>query len=440
MAKNIEINVKNTSNTYDVLYPRTTGNNIQMSSGNNLEQDINNIYTDDTFEVGDILCTCKSNISDKWLECDGGTVSRSQYPDLNPFLTDSDNNRNLNNISNYPVTGTSGQFNSIMTTLEFRGEKYYIAYGCGNSNTLYYGYTKDITQGIDTWINLPSNSFKQNTVFYTVADEIIVCNACYSYSIDGPWNLICSNLMAGQPITGLVKTTDGYLLSWNNGLYYIPQLGGSYTYKEIQLDVTIYDLQICEYDLNNCAIFYYTTGPIGYYVGILNTSTYQVSQIKKITTISDSNISLKNKYKYNLNNATNYILFYSVNGSYVQETHYAIYTILNTSSTSINSRKIADNGGEIPASFSFLINEHPYYYLYAKLVDDMYVFDVNHFGTYNLLRENITDGATYSEELQCLVSYHGNIGFNVYDLKNLPNLSSRSTGDTKEKYYIKAIL
>ena len=77
MAKNIEINIKNNDTQYEQLYPKSLSSNIYLSNDSDLTivDYVDNHRTDDTFEVGDILCTTRKNISDKWLLCDGSIVT-----------------------------------------------------------------------------------------------------------------------------------------------------------------------------------------------------------------------------------------------------------------------------------------------------------------------------------------------------------------------------
>ena len=83
MSKNIEINYKNDSSTYETLYPKSIATNITMPDSNiTIDQAIENHRTDDTFEVGDIICTTRPNMSEKWLECKGGYIKKEDYPDL----------------------------------------------------------------------------------------------------------------------------------------------------------------------------------------------------------------------------------------------------------------------------------------------------------------------------------------------------------------------
>lgn len=102
MSRNIEINIKtqdaSTQETqYEVLYPKNTAKNVVFNpdSGDNVTvyDKLNNLTPNDTFEIGDILCTSKINVdTEKWKLCDGTKLNRDDYPSLFDIT-------NLKNIS-----------------------------------------------------------------------------------------------------------------------------------------------------------------------------------------------------------------------------------------------------------------------------------------------------------------------------------------------------
>lgn len=100
-SKNIEINIKNSidssanSDTYTALYPKSLSKNIMYDNDSNvtIQDKLNNLTPNDTFEIGDILCTSKINVdTDKWKLCDGTKLNRDDYPSLFDIT-------NLKNIS-----------------------------------------------------------------------------------------------------------------------------------------------------------------------------------------------------------------------------------------------------------------------------------------------------------------------------------------------------
>lgn len=94
MARNIEMNYKNGSDSYEILYP-----NNQVSSIIDLESYLSENYYDktetdsNTWAIGDIRPTT-IELDDKWLLCDGGFLSGDEYSELyeirsaqfNPYL------------------------------------------------------------------------------------------------------------------------------------------------------------------------------------------------------------------------------------------------------------------------------------------------------------------------------------------------------------------
>ena len=88
MAKSIEMNYKN-SDAYETLYPLTLADNIFLDSDQSqtILDKIDSVSVDETFQVGDILCTCRENLTDNWILCDGRVIGASEYPELASKLT-----------------------------------------------------------------------------------------------------------------------------------------------------------------------------------------------------------------------------------------------------------------------------------------------------------------------------------------------------------------
>lgn len=106
MAKNVEMTVKQADGSYETIYPQTLVENIsdigdsyynknQTLSGTTAQQyGLSSDATPDqvfqkisegpdfSFFPGDILETARTNVGDKWLLCNGDTVSTNDYPDL----------------------------------------------------------------------------------------------------------------------------------------------------------------------------------------------------------------------------------------------------------------------------------------------------------------------------------------------------------------------
>ena len=114
-TKNIEINIKNSTNTYDQLYPKTNSSNIIMSGGENLDEYIS---SDRQYKVGDTLTTARpsSDFNNEWMVCDGSEVP-SGY-NINSLLDISQSIResNQNIYSN----------NTTMNTICFKNNQIFV--------------------------------------------------------------------------------------------------------------------------------------------------------------------------------------------------------------------------------------------------------------------------------------------------------------------------
>ena len=128
-TKNIEINIKNSTNTYDQLYPKTNSSNIIMSEGENLDEYIS---SDRQYKVGDTLTTARpsSDFNNEWMVCDGSEVP-SGY-NINSLLDISQSIResNQNIYSN----------NTTMNTICFKNNQIFVE----NDNFLFAGESKII--------------------------------------------------------------------------------------------------------------------------------------------------------------------------------------------------------------------------------------------------------------------------------------------------------
>ena len=83
MPKNIEMNYKNLSGSYEVLYPNTQVEGLVDFQ----DYMSNNYYNKDqvdenTWTIGDIRPTIRDDLSDDWHLCDGTGISGTLYPEL----------------------------------------------------------------------------------------------------------------------------------------------------------------------------------------------------------------------------------------------------------------------------------------------------------------------------------------------------------------------
>lgn len=122
MAEKKNFIIENYNGTdYDTLYPETNSGQVlldttaqaatNLPSGKTLNDALQHITKDGGgFQVGDTLTTARTNLGDKWLLCNGATISSSNYPKLVPLLKPSITQ------ANSAYTGTIGTFNCFYNT------------------------------------------------------------------------------------------------------------------------------------------------------------------------------------------------------------------------------------------------------------------------------------------------------------------------------------
>ena len=82
---------------YDTLYPETNSGQVLLDttaqaattlpSGSTLNDALNKLNKfDNRYEIGDVLTTSRTDLSDKWLLCNGATLNDSDYPELGSQL------------------------------------------------------------------------------------------------------------------------------------------------------------------------------------------------------------------------------------------------------------------------------------------------------------------------------------------------------------------
>ena len=122
MAEKKNFIIENYNGTdYDTLYPETNSGQVlldttaqtatNLPSGKTLDDALQHITKDGGgFQVGDTLTTARTDLGDKWLLCNGATISSSNYPELVPLLEPS-----IAQV-NSAYTGTIGHFNCFYDT------------------------------------------------------------------------------------------------------------------------------------------------------------------------------------------------------------------------------------------------------------------------------------------------------------------------------------
>ena len=98
MAEKKNFTIENYNGTdYDTLYPETNSGQVlldttaqtatNLPSGKTLDDALSKLSDfDGRYKIGDVFTTTRTNMSNKWLLCNGATVNSSSYPELSQFF------------------------------------------------------------------------------------------------------------------------------------------------------------------------------------------------------------------------------------------------------------------------------------------------------------------------------------------------------------------
>lgn len=98
MAEKKNFIIENYNGTdYDTLYPETNSGQVlldttaqaatNLPSGKTLDDALSQLSDfDGRYKIGDVFTTTRTNMSNKWLLCNGATVNSSSYPELSQFF------------------------------------------------------------------------------------------------------------------------------------------------------------------------------------------------------------------------------------------------------------------------------------------------------------------------------------------------------------------
>lgn len=145
MARNIEMNYKTSSGSYEVLYPQNTTSNITdftsyMSNyytktqvDSQISTAVNNAKTDledNVIEpVGTIKCTSRTDLGNDWLLCDGSDFDASTYPELASLLPGSAQSQWFNvGVDGCSVSGEIYECNGYKMRFSKSGSTLYLYY------------------------------------------------------------------------------------------------------------------------------------------------------------------------------------------------------------------------------------------------------------------------------------------------------------------------
>lgn len=210
MAKNIEMQLLNSSGSYEAVYPKTLGENVYLSNGQTVEDKIFSVGVDSAFEVGDTLTTLRNDLSSDWRLCDGSLVDATDEPELCNYLKNT-------GALNWYMKSKAIDFSANMISISSfaYGNGYYVVSGkYWNSSESYsdtyavIGYTTDLVNGTWTFKRLYQGKYAN-----TVADDIK--NIKY---INGYW------VIAGGHYDGT---------KYYGRIGYSTSLDGTWTFKDV---------------------------------------------------------------------------------------------------------------------------------------------------------------------------------------------------------------
>lgn len=251
MAEKKNFIIENYNGTdYDTLYPETNSGQVlldttaqattNLPSGKTLNDALQHITKDGGgFQVGDTLMTARTDLGDKWLLCNGATISSNNYPELVPLL------KPTVAQANSAYTGEIGQFNCFYDTKLLSARYGSSATSAGNS--LYYmeyPYSNIVSYvGYDNWTSVWYNILRKYpnlnlTPIYNPVD------GCYYFaSEDAYYEVGLIKLPDINNISNVTYTQVYYyakreydytkFLAINNGNIYMGIKGydGNYLYK-----------------------------------------------------------------------------------------------------------------------------------------------------------------------------------------------------------------
>ncbi len=156
MSKNIEMQEKTSSSSYEILYPKTSASQVflseeakQATNGlENLDQAAS-FWGGSQFEIGDVKISARNNLGSKWLECNGDIISKTDYPQLANYCEEKGFpfGNDISEIINPNITYSGNYYSPQM----FQVGEYFVIFTKEMSYdsstlkfTLNYSYTKDL--------------------------------------------------------------------------------------------------------------------------------------------------------------------------------------------------------------------------------------------------------------------------------------------------------
>ena len=223
MAEKKNFTIENYNGTdYDTLYPETNSGQVLLdsdaqvttglASGSTLDDALQSVVKDGgAFQVGDTLTTARTNLGDKWLLCNGGQITQTDYPALVGLLgaklfnwvsKGTSTTANINNVVN-KTTATGDLFLSKSDTKA--NNKYYCYY---STDLLSWQSLKTSNSQFDIWC--------VNGTWIIYSDYAVVSDRPKKASYYSGENMDFDNFVT---INGIQSSIYG--VAYWNGKYYI---------------------------------------------------------------------------------------------------------------------------------------------------------------------------------------------------------------------------
>ena len=151
---------------------------------------------DNRYEIGDVLTTSRTNLSDKWLLCNGATLDNGEYPELGAQFSGVE--MHFDKVSEYPYTIDSSSHKGIYSmaiTHNEDGQDSVMA--CVVANSAGKIIKKNLTQASD-WIDFSSiiTTFANSEMYYpslkTVNNKVFIIPRGNNYAATTLFVMYCN--------------------------------------------------------------------------------------------------------------------------------------------------------------------------------------------------------------------------------------------------------
>lgn len=185
----------------------------------------------ESYQVGDVLCTARTDLGDKWALCNGGTLPKIQYPKMIPLLPDFGSPWTKTDIL---TTTSSSNTANFMYGIAY-GNGYYVAVGQNQHYNAIISYATNLAGPWTTrtlW-NYSSGASINNIIFRN--NQFICCganyngyNACVAYASDPSKEWTIKTIYSGSSNAGVFdfKFLNGYYVVY--GFINNPKTGNRY--------------------------------------------------------------------------------------------------------------------------------------------------------------------------------------------------------------------